>query len=92
MKRAEDIAVEELSEQNGWWTPGCSLERSSTVETAVFCRHGLNGQINVNAWRKKAVQECDQIAGRNVLAKIRDTRVRMPKSVLLDAVKQADGQ
>jgi len=89
LKRAEDIAVEELSEQNGWWAPGCSLGRSSAVEIAVFCRHGLERQINVDACRKKAVQECDQIAVADVLAKIRDTRVRMPKSVLLDA---ADGQ
>jgi hypothetical protein len=89
LKRAEDIAVEEFSEQNGWWAPGCSLERSSAVEIAVFCRHGLERQINVDACRKKAVQECDQIAVADVLAKIRDTRVRMPKSVLLDA---ADGQ
>ena len=83
--------MEELSEQNGWWAPRCSLE-SSAVETAVFCRHGLDRQINVNARRKKAVQECDQIVGADVLAKIRDTRVRMPKSVLLDAVKQVDSQ
>jgi hypothetical protein len=84
--------VEGLSEQNRWWAPGCSLERSSAVETAVFCRHGLDGQINMNARRKKAVQECNRIAGTDVLAKIRDTRVRMPKSGLLDAVKQADSQ
>ena len=84
--------MEELSERNGWWAPGCSLEQSSAVETAVFCRHGLDGQINVNARRKKAVQECDQIADADVLAKIRDTGVQMPNSVLLDTVKQADGQ